>query len=81
LPPIASAAALTKNYGERLLTHIGRLFHDWHRRADRSVAAADNRLARRRAELLAAAKRPLLARKPKTSPTAFGATPTIIFDS
>ncbi len=49
---------VTKNYGERLMARIGKLFHDWHRRDDSTRLASNKRLAKRRAELLAVAKRP-----------------------
>jgi transposase len=48
---------VTKNYGERVLKEIERLFHDWHRRGDVSRSAANKRLAKRRVKLLAIAKR------------------------
>ncbi len=53
---------VTKNYGERLMARIGKLFHDWHRRDDSTRSAADKQLAKRQAELLAVAKRPPLVR-------------------
>jgi transposase len=49
---------VTRNYGERLLEKMRRLFHDWHRRCDVSRSKANVQLRRRREELVATAKRP-----------------------
>lgn len=48
---------VTKNYGERLLEKIGGLFHDWRWRDGFSASAVQQRLDKRRAELLTTAKR------------------------